>query len=939
MTEKTELFRFVQLRSAATTALPQPSPAPDDAPPDTTPQVPDPLGDAAASVINVSSDQIDTLRKSGEFANLGPAAILKQARQFEKQLAPFVRATRHLRKNGAEELGQMRELTRQGAAKLGMDALAALEHRVGLTIAAAEVATSSTTAYAVLEDVVRGVVIARALLDDATTAETVISMAQAQVQVIEHPSGDLPPLRYEGATVVSSMISAITADLEIDEDELDEKAISRIGLDQSRTPIRDVGIRGPINPLFPRGSDLVARREGPLRLVSWAGGYLTKESQPDTTWTSGGAGIPSSIGGVRKMSVGDLYVATIEDVQYDWGDIAHVENVMQTEHRSRRYSVTETEESYDESETTEYERSTKSLQTTENTELQQAVDIVVASSTDISAGFGMTASYGPVSASADFGMDSSTSRSMSKKQATSFAREVLEKSSKEVAKSVRRLRTMRRTVTVEDENTHGFDNRLGNGHVVGVYRFLDKVVTSRVKNYGARLMLEFVVPEPAAVLAHVMGEAGAARSGIDVPHPFSEMPEDITEENYQALAALHGVQNVPAPPPFLQTLAHAAPIRPADTADYADPERNRDPDLDASDPETGYFTGGHKFECPEGYHAVSLTASAATTGRVLNGESNVSVRCVIGAHELFLSDRISDASKSWDPITKTVSLRGKKSEVRTYPEGEVTVTWAGRQDHGTGLNFLLRCRRRPEALEAWRMQTWSIINDAHQSAQRAYDNRVAHNAAVNADFGTNPARLREIERAELKRSALSLLTDQDFSQFGATEFLSNGDVGDYPRLDTAEAQLEAGYIRFFEDSMDWTNISQQYYDYSWAGRHRWHHLMTRNSTDPQHRAFLQAGAARIVVPVQPGYEIAVLKYLENGTLWDGETELSLGDEHPLSDEIAAMTALEEADIIADEGVLETVRVPTDLVILQQSPDPNAASGFIEEVETPSLPPS
>jgi hypothetical protein len=57
-----------------------------------------------------------------------------------------------------------------------------------------------------------------------------------------------------------------------------------------------------------------------------------------------------------------------------------------------------------------------------------------------------------------------------------------------------------------------------------------------------------------------------------------------------------------------------------------------------------------------------------------------------------------------------------------------------------------------------------------------------------------------------------------------------------------------------------------FYPYQWAGRSRWAELAVRTSADPLHEAFLQAGAARVVVPVREGFEHTVARYLEDGVV-------------------------------------------------------------------------
>ena len=57
-------------------------------------------------------------------------------------------------------------------------------------------------------------------------------------------------------------------------------------------------------------------------------------------------------------------------------------------------------------------------------------------------------------------------------------------------------RTSRILREFEENNKHGYDNRQGESHVTGVYRWVDKIYKNRLVNYGKRLMYEFNVPEP-----------------------------------------------------------------------------------------------------------------------------------------------------------------------------------------------------------------------------------------------------------------------------------------------------------------------------------------------------------------------------------------------------------------------------------------------------------
>ena len=77
-------------------------------------------------------------------------------------------------------------------------------------------------------------------------------------------------------------------------------------------------------------------------------------------------------------------------------------------------------------------------------------------------------------------------------------------------------------------------------------------------------------------------------------------------------------------------------------------------------------------------------------------------------------------------------------------------------------------------------------------------------------------------------------------------------------------------VAFFERAFEWENMMYTYYPYFWGRQAKWGELILIQDTDPQFEAFLKAGAARVVVPVRPGFEAALAHYQETGDVWMGE---------------------------------------------------------------------
>src|SRR5690606_1018205 len=161
----------------------------------------------------------------------------------------------------------------------------------------------------------------------------------------------------------------------------------------------------------------------------------------------------------------------------------------------------------------------------------------------------------------------------------------------------------------------------------------------------------------------------------------------------------------------------------------------------------------------------------------------------------------------------------------------------------------------------WRLKTYLAIMAAYEAAQSRYDNAMEAariRAGYDVVFGRNPAENREIERTELKRACISLATGQRFDGFDAMN--RNVAPYGYPEIDFAEAKAEAPYIQLFEHGFEWANMTYVFYSYFWSRKDEWPTLVQLSDDDALFSRFLQAGAARVQVPVRLGFESAVLNY-------------------------------------------------------------------------------
>ena len=118
--------------------------------------------------------------------------------------------------------------------------------------------------------------------------------------------------------------------------------------------------------------------------------------------------------------------------------------------------------------------------------------------------------------------------------------------------------------------------------------------------------------------------------------------------------------------------------------------------------------------------------------------------------------------------------------------------------------------------------------------------------------GDDPVRLRRMEREAIMRSVLEWL----FPGFeDASSVLANLPSPGYLDAGTWQQVMQYGeYIKFVQTAIDWDNVLVFLYPYFWDTIWHEQEKLFLDHPDPIHREFLRAGAARVILAIQPGFE-------------------------------------------------------------------------------------
>ncbi|MFT6923145.1 MAG: hypothetical protein ACJA1C_002155 [Crocinitomicaceae bacterium] len=628
-----------------------------------------------------------------------------------------------------------------------------------------------------------------------------------------------------------------------------------------------------------------------------------------------------SLEGVQNLGIADFRRVEQEVCCYLPGEVSHIENIMAKEFKersTRNYMRTEN--------TIESERETKvenltDVTTSTRNELSSEIADVLEEEQGSSFGgsVGVSAEYFgaqiDVNAYADF--TTSNSSSYSNTQAQTYAEEVTTRALEKIVQRTSEKRTSKVIKEFEENNKHGFDNRGENSkHVTGVYRWIDIIYKNRLVNYGKRLMVEFMVPEPAEFYKNIMkyrkiDESGDSTGDLKTPMTLENFnitgPGDITALELANVASYYGVSIDPLPPALLNLTMSLAPLSPVDH------NRNINNQTLAS------------IVVPPDYEADIITGSYTYEYRANSGSSSQVAFCNYTFGGSIVNSG-GDYTATKKNKTVSINLNLSPNGVGSLP---VTVAYSGCFGFFGAVN--IKCILKQSTISDWQNDAYNALLGAYNQKLEEYDQEVQANeeeseASFSEDTQSNPAMNRIIEQRELKRICIEMLMKPYCRTQGRDNNTDTNacDLYQIPQVSqTAEFTEYTRIVKFFEQAIDWQIMSYLFYPYYWADKCDWGDLIQSESDDIVFQGFLQSGMGRVVVPIREQFTMAFAYYIRTGDLWLGN-ELVAGADNDLYLSIA-----EEMQTV--EGTVEDeweTRVPTSLAIIQ------GKSAFLEEEGLP-----
>ena len=588
------------------------------------------------------------------------------------------------------------------------------------------------------------------------------------------------------------------------------------------------------------------------------------------------------------------------------------------------------QETSTDTQTTDHLELKREVESTVKTDLALKVDASVSAS--YSAGWAVT-----IGASAGFAFSRSTEDSS--KVAQQFAQDVVSKAVSKL--QTQSSQTRSRTTTFESEEAvkHTIENKQQNAsHINGFYRFIDKSYMAQLYNFGKRLMFEFIVPEPAGFL--VESRLRAFEGGTEVPTKprpptlktvdLGFEPSEINKQKWQELRTTYDLSTLPPYPADEQmehvvdsttreTLLGRTDLKRADTDQqwWADSwvttvegvgvevrsvrvvaaflfwKWDSRPAGPSGDYKYTFMINGYRVGAGvnevnrasnENWAFVDATLSVPVQARPIVGEQVVFALEALNLASFTMSVRLvlqpsAESLLEWQTLVYN-AVRAKERELIDAENREALIQYQ------TSLGDYYRALKDLEG---------TAVNDLLQGASSAENHRTI-------DLELRRHCLAELtmefdeDRGNDAISPLETIGKWDvdvFFQRMKVEETEPGDGGEvvttfgweperheahYPATKLPQARRKGTMVQFLEQAFDWDNLSYLFYPYFWATPPKWIDLMSRaDDADPVYTAFLQAGAARVLVSVTPGYEQAAMHYLATGQAWDGGVTPAIGD--------------------------------------------------------------
>lgn len=554
------------------------------------------------------------------------------------------------------------------------------------------------------------------------------------------------------------------------------------------------------------------------------------------------------------LGTGTSYRIDTSFSRYIKGELVYTEPVVGGSKRVMSFRMLNRTEEEMETFVSNEEEQEQEASSDERFRMEKEMEAETRSEVAMNMGASVTASYGPVSLSANFGMSSSTATQSKEKQALETAQQKTSRALSRIRKKTETRTTSKRLS--ENERTSGFtlDNE-GKPSFNAYFHAIDAEYSNQLVSIGTRMVIRVCMQEFMAPLLHCLMTEPDNQKVLKQPIAPDKIPNpmldgkiltkftDIDQLNYIKWLALFGITDAPPPPDIKTASAHVS-----------------------GDGAGGH--GGGLIKIPDGY--IAETGKSSIAGLPF-------LDVIIGINYIGPSGFCS------------LDLTSE-------------VPW-GYGVHGTGilwftLDIVIYCKPSAAKIAEWQMRIYNLIWSQYRRELSDYENslQMAKIEAGIALSGRNPRKNEALVREELMKMVLGATFPQFFYRgLNSMKFGykcigkdQNGEpitVGPpIPEPDFLDAKGEAPWVTFMSKLYEFENMTFELKPYFFGNRAKWCSLRKIVDADPRMEAAMNAGHVTIDVPVALGMETAFMHYMATGQIWNGNDMPIIGD--PLYEALA-----------------------------------------------------
>lgn len=585
---------------------------------------------------------------------------------------------------------------------------------------------------------------------------------------------------------------------------------------------------------------------------------------------------------ISPYAIGNLQMAQYKLLRYETGEIASITSIMPGEKRkmvNRKLDRVENKETIKNNSFS----LTESIADEKNSNFNQEIWNAIAETTETTnyPDPGLISTYGPptnITIQGSF-TKTHTTQTPDKKQLSSFAKKILNKTTQRVSEKVSKVRANIQIKESEDTSVSTINNSKNGDPVFGVYCWLNKLYQAKVTNYGTRMFISFSVPNPAATYI----EQTKILNGINLEIPKSlkdfniNSYEDITAQNYLNLAQYYELKNFP--------------LSPQETIIVSDVVN---------------LSQSKLIPLPEHYYADS-----ATVEYIFGTNQNAAIVSGFLGQSTFSFNQAT-------AVTGTITITTLNNEQKNIAVGTAYSASIEINPPNTEVDFqmgvTITCKPLSKTILAWQIEMYQLFNDAYKMMVASHEAKI--NEPYAAKETTNPLMERQIVKITLEKSIRKQLLENALEINGITAANQETLQDKYIPLNQPDI------FHYLNRALEWNEMSYTFFDQYETNDESF----AISSLSPNFfSAFLNAASAKVLLPVSPNCNYSFLYFLNTGIIWTTRDflapcfEVSSNPSGTNSDGVIVVAELKKA--AQKQTTIETIdsweiMVPTSMQILQ-----------------------